>query len=98
MNRDAIEDGFTTEHPGYIQDRSTTEPQPDGFARYAMPVLSTTPGRVAVAPGLEIRELAIELAVDWLKSDPTTDAARLFTAADMIAEYIRTGAHPKTEE
>lgn len=72
---------------------------PVGFARFEPPVLSTTPGRVAVAPGLEIREASITLAVHWLKSDPTTDADRLFTAADMIGEYIRTGAHPvKPEE
>lgn len=87
----------------FISDQNPVDPdvvptQPDGFTRFELPVLSTTPGRVAVAPGLEIRELAIELAIDWLKSDPTTDADRLFTAADLIGEYIRTGAHPPQPE
>lgn len=66
----------------------------DGFARYAPPVLSTTPRRVAVAPGIEIRDTAITLAVEWLAKDVSADADKLFKAADAIAEYIRTGQHP----
>lgn len=62
-------------------------------------VLKIEPGRLAYAPGIEIREVAIGLAVDWLKGDPAVDGHRLFLTADRIAEYIRTGEYPtKTQE